>query len=115
MKKPAAFLQRTSMFVWTWPILSKVTVASVVDNIREPGFQEQLDVTVHRGGLNVVESEYICVRSEGHQSKSRSDPRFWPAGDEELDEGDLVHVAGEHGEKRRCRFLVLVGTRQGRR
>jgi len=31
---------------------------------------------------------------------------FGPAGDEEFDEWDLVHVAGQHREKRRRRFLV---------
>ena len=55
-----------------------------------------------------MESEDVCVRSEGHQTKPRSDPRFGPAGDEEFDRGDLVRVAGEYGKKRRGRFFILV-------
>jgi len=55
-----------------------------------------------------VESEHVCVGLEGRQTKSSLDPRFGPAGDEELDKGNLVHIAGEHGEKCGCRFLILV-------
>jgi hypothetical protein len=69
--------------------------------------QEELDVTVHQIRLDIMESEYICVRPEQLQTKSRADPRFRPASDEELDKGDLVHIAGEHREKCRCWFLVL--------
>lgn len=36
------------------------------------------------------------------------DPRFRPASDEEFDEQDPVHVAGQNGEKRKRRLLVSV-------
>jgi len=47
------------------------------------------------------------VRLKQFQAKSGADPRFWSACDEELDEGDLVDVAGKDGEERGCRFFVL--------
>ena len=54
-----------------------------------------------------MELEHICVRPKQLQTEARADARFGPASDEELDKRDLVHIAGEHREKRRGGFLVL--------
>jgi len=53
-----------------------------------------------------MEPEDIRVRLKRLQTKSRVNPRFGPAGDEELDERDVVHIAGEKGQERRCRLLI---------
>ena len=82
-------------------------VTSVSGNLSKPGFQEQLNVTVHWRDSNLMKLENIHMRLKRTQTESRVNSGLRPASDEEFDERDLVHIAGKHREKRGRRFRIL--------
>jgi hypothetical protein len=54
-----------------------------------------------------MELEYLCMGPKGFQTESGADAGFGSARDKEFNEGNLVKVTGNNGEKCRCWFFIL--------
>ena len=54
-----------------------------------------------------MELEDPCDGEKWLQPKSGANSGLGSSGDEELDSGDFVHIAGEYREDGRCRLFIL--------
>ena len=78
----------------------EVAITSGFGDVGQPSPKKRIYIIVHGGAFNIMESEHFCDGSKGLKSKPRTDPRFWSAGDKELDLADLAYEAGEHRDSR---------------
>jgi len=63
-EEPCCLLAKDVDIRWVWPVLGKIAVTSSFGDITQPSSEEQLDVAIHRGLLDIVQPQNFCDGSE---------------------------------------------------